>query len=262
MFNSAFETLGMKLVGLTLRAWQSNGRGVRAFIVFATFMVWVGAGLIVYDQVRALKSVASLVAGGALMGVGVTFIVVVAAMQEGIEVRKKQDEKKEIVSQAQASLKDPEKAPGAAWELAQFKIEEYLDKNIQQVSWIFRLVLLVCFCGFLLILSGVGLAIANKDQQLPAILAASSGVMVSFVSATFLVVYKNAMEQAKEYMQILERINAVGVSVSILQTVSQSSAVQKDQALIDVSKQLLLMYSHTTNGPAKTENRAKVVTKQ
>ncbi|TOB56756.1 TRADD-N-associated membrane domain-containing protein, partial [Vibrio parahaemolyticus] len=76
-----------------------------------------------------------------------------------------------------------------------------------------------------------------------ALLSAVSGLLVNFIGATFLVLYKSTMSQAKEYVAILERINAVGMSVQVLEKIEDSNKTLKDQTISDLSKQLLTMYS-------------------
>jgi hypothetical protein len=51
------------------------------------------------------------------------------------------------------------------------------------------------------------------------------------------------MAQAKDYVTILERINAVGTSVQSLDTLDGASSNLKHQTIADIAKQLLFMYS-------------------
>ncbi|MEZ8918368.1 hypothetical protein AB6D98_23105 [Vibrio lentus] len=48
------------------------------------------------------------------------------------------------------------------------------------------------------------------------------------------------MSQAKEYVAILERINAVGMSVQVLDKIEESNTILKDQTIAELSKQLLI----------------------
>jgi hypothetical protein len=74
------------------------------------------------------------------------------------------------------------------------------------------------------------------------IVSAVSGIVVNFIGATFLVIYRSTMEQAKDYVAVLERINAVGMSVQILDKMDESDAKMRNQATSDIAKQLLLLY--------------------
>ena len=52
------------------------------------------------------------------------------------------------------------------------------------------------------------------------------------------------MAQAKDYVTILERINAVGMSVQILENIKNQDGNLKDKTTADVAIQLLMIYSH------------------
>jgi hypothetical protein len=75
------------------------------------------------------------------------------------------------------------------------------------------------------------------------IVVAVSGLIVNFIGATFLIVYKSVMEQAKEYVTVLERINAVGMSVQIIETIKDSHAQIKEETKAELSKKLIDLYA-------------------
>jgi len=74
-----------------------------------------------------------------------------------------------------------------------------------------------------------------------------------------LVLYKSTMAQAKDYVTILERINAVGMSVQILDTLNDGGLDLKHETTADVARQLLTMYSsnHATVIPPRTRRTKK-----
>src|SRR5437667_120375 len=78
------------------------------------------------------------------------------------------------------------------------------------------LIVVVMGMGFALIGIGAYRAFGDPDHFKASVLSSVSGVVVSFIGGTFLVLYKSTMAQAKDYVTILERINAVGMSVHIL----------------------------------------------
>ena len=95
--------------------------------------------------------------------------------------------------------------------------------------------------GFNLIVIGVNKIFNDPTNFAPAILSAVSGILIDFIGATFLVVYKSIMSQAKEYVLILERINAVRMSIEALQRITDETI--KNLATKDLVKQILLLYS-------------------
>ena len=56
------------------------------------------------------------------------------------------------------------------------------------------------------------------------------------------------MTQAQDYMGIIERINAVGMSVQILDNMSDTSAELKDKTTSDIAQKLLDLYGQYGKG--------------
>jgi len=141
--------------------------------------------------------------------------------------------------------------PSAAWDLARIKLESYLDRNLSQVSWIFVLVLLMMSVGFAMV--GIGIWRVYHDPQTfaAAIVASISGIVTQFIAATFLLIYRSTMAQAKEYVMVLERINAVGMSIQILQSIEGTEPQLRNSARAELAKDLLRMYGVNARKPAK-----------
>ncbi len=171
--------------------------------------------------------------------ISVAIVSVIFAFQRSIEIVA--DDAK--VVEAERRVIESPNQPKAAWDLARLKLESYLNRNLNQVRSIFWLTSLVMIVGFFLIGFGVIKAFENPELLTPALLSAVSGLLVNFIGATFLVLYKSTMSQAKEYVAILERINAVGMSVQVLEKIEESNKTLKDKTISDLSKQLLTMYS-------------------
>jgi len=72
--------------------------------------------------------------------------------------------------------------------------------------------------GFVIIVWGIWQAIRSPDSIAPAAIAAGAGIITEFIGATFLFVYRSAIEQAINYSKTLERINSVGMAMKILDT--------------------------------------------
>jgi hypothetical protein len=98
------------------------------------------------------------------------------------------------VEAAEKKIEAHPNQPQLAWELARVKLESYLSRNLAQVRSIFVLTVLVMFAGFALI--GVGSYWAFRDQAhfKASVLSSISGVIVSFIGGTFLVLYKGSMQ--------------------------------------------------------------------
>jgi hypothetical protein len=123
------------------------------------------------------------------------------------------------MTQARAYINEP--LTTDSFEAARRKIQYYMHENLNQVRWIFWLSLVAMFLGFLIILCGAALAVVVPNQLAPSVVVTLSGVLVEFLGATFLVIYKSTMEQAQGYVNVLERINAVGMSVKLIDAIEK-----------------------------------------
>ncbi len=118
-----------------------------------------------------------------------------------------------------------------------------MDRNLAQVRSIYWLTIIVMALGFLLIGYGVLQAFADENKLKASVVAAVSGVIVNFIGASFLVVHRSTMSQAKEYVGILERINAVGMAVQLLETLEDGPETLKQRTTAAVASDMLRMYS-------------------
>jgi hypothetical protein len=111
-------------------------------------------------------------------------------------------------------------SPKLAWELARVTLEQYFYRNLRQVSQIFATAIGVMLAGFILIIYGAWIAIHQPAvNDLPSKLTVLSGVITEFIAATFMVIYRSTLQQANTYMAILEKINAVGMAVQIIESI-------------------------------------------
>ena len=150
-------------------------------------------------------------------------------------------EKQEIET-AQKRLKENPNEAKAAWDLARLKLESYLNRNLSQIRWIFLLTLLVMIIGFAIISYGIVRVYQNPAFLSPSILVTLSGVLIEFIGASFMLIYKSTMEQARNYVTVLERINAVGMAVQILDSIEAADVKLRNQTRADLAKTLLSMY--------------------
>jgi len=222
-----------------LSAWRDGTRRVRATI--GTAMVFVVSAIIVVLVGKFLPYQRGITEGiGGVLGViGGVLALTIFAFQKA-----KEEEKRERhIEQVEKRFQDNPQETHTAWELARAKLETYLNRNLSQVRAIFWLTVFVMIVGFTLITVGISLIYRDPQALSASVLSAVSGVIVSFIGATFLTLYKSSMSQATTYVTILERINAVGMSVQILETIKQDDGTLKDQTTAEIAKQLLVMYS-------------------
>lgn len=219
------------------QAWKEGGKNTRKAIVAAgVFLISalsfkMSAGVLIYREIAEPLALFSVVVGTLIIG----GVLAHRNANEQVERKKKVEAAEERVTQ------HPDE-PQAAWDLARIKLESYLDRNISQVRSIFWITLLVMIAGFVLIGIGIAGAFNNPENLSPALISSCSGILVNFIGATLLVVYKSTMNQAKDYVAILERINAVGMSVQILEKLDGADENLKHKTTAEISKQLLELY--------------------
>jgi len=161
-------------------------------------------------------------------------------------IRNEREAKARILEKEEELRKHPESTK-TAWELARLTLESYLRRNIKQVSWIFFWTILIMIAGFIIIGYGIFKVYESPDNFKPSILVSISGILTELVSATFLVIYRSTMTQAKEYVKVLERINAVGMSVQILETIDDKESDLKNKTKAELASVLLNVYGQIKN---------------
>lgn len=144
--------------------------------------------------------------------------------------------------------RNPEK-PQLAWDLARSKLENYLDRNLAQAMWIFWLTIFVMAAGFTVVVIGLVKALDQPSALAVSIVSSASGIIISFLGASFLLIYRSVAEQTRSYVSVLERINAVGMAVQVLATVTDDEKELKNRATAALAKQLLDLYSAKPTAP-------------
>ncbi|EJL6517724.1 hypothetical protein NMT44_003494 [Vibrio cholerae] len=172
---------------------------------------------------------------------GAIFLFGVFVYQNADEQSKKQERYVEVEERAKSNPNETQ----AVWNLATIKLESYIDRNLRQVRSIYFLTLIAMLAGFSLIGFGIYTVILTPSNLYAGVLSCASGGLVNFLGATFLVIYKSTMTQASDYVSMLERINAVGMSVQVLDKLDSIDKGLKHKAMADLSQQLLKMYCKT-----------------
>ena len=136
------------------------------------------------------------------------------------------------------AAEEPEKTK-FAWNLASKKLEAYFDRNLSQVRMIFLVAVGVMVVGFSFVLWGVMLAISNPASTRTSYVAAVSGIVTQFIGVTFMVIYRSTMAQANQFMEVLERINTVGMAVQIFDSIPEAEAQLKNSTRAEIVALLL-----------------------
>jgi len=150
--------------------------------------------------------------------------------------------RKDIEAARERVEQHPDKAK-PAWDLATAKLEAYLSANLKQINWIFNISVIVMIIGFIFLTTAIFLTLQNPDFITPAIVAGIGGALTEFIGATFLVLYRSAVEHSTNFIKSLDKTSSVGVAMQILDNISadKNEAIQEKivAAKIEVAKLLL-----------------------
>jgi hypothetical protein len=228
-------------------AWIEGPKIVRAVIAGAVFFGITALILHVIDIYRFLPNAGSALVSvlGILAGAALTIVVAYR------DAKKTAAAKVEYEAVERRARENPDE-PSAAWDLARIKLESYLDRNLSQVSWIFVLVLLMMSVGFAMVGFGIWLIYKEPHTIGAAVVASVSGIVSQFIAGTFLLIYRSTMAQAREYVTVLERITAVGMSIQILQSIEGAEPQLRNSARAELARDLLRMYGVNARKPAKS----------
>ena len=98
----------------------------------------------------------------------------------------------------------------------------------------------------------------DEGKTAASALVTVAGLLINFMGASFLVLYKSVMSQAKDFVNVLERINAVGMSVQIADNIEKDPTL-KDATRAEIAKLLLTLYSSEKHkNPIKGKPSKKV----
>jgi hypothetical protein len=236
-----------------ISAWRRGTFFPRFTIIVA---VLLGLAAFLVSNFGALFALESKSASSLSLTLGVAAMFLVAGLTVYERVLDDRQFRRKIETIEQKVRENPRETQ-LAWELAQTKLESYLNRNLAQVRSIFWLTTLVMLVGFGFVLYGV-LRAFDAPEKLPvAILSAASGVLISFIGGSFLLIFRSTMAQSKEYVAVLERINAVGMAVQIVEGIPEQGSELRYQTTALIAKQLLGMYApeakSSTAAPARVD---------
>lgn len=147
--------------------------------------------------------------------------------------------------------KEPEKVR-FAWELAQLKLEQYFDRNLTQLNYIFWISVFVMIVGFGVVVYGITNSFAESPEV--SYLATVAGIITEFIGATFMLIYRSTVKQASTYTATLERINSVGMAVQILDSIPDGESELKNRTKSELV--CLLLGSPTSIAPLYASDSA------
>lgn len=144
----------------------------------------------------------------------------------------------ETMNRATERLSADQTDSAALWEFSRTTLQTYMDRNIGQLQLAFFVSVVVMSAGFVIIGFGAMQMLTNGVEA--GAVSSAAGVLVEYIGASLLRLTFTTMAQAERYVAVLERINAVQMSIGVAQRIT--SAELKNETLAGVSHHLLRMY--------------------
>ena len=226
------------IISQVIKATIQGSRRIKALTISSIGLLVVGLILAALSDSKIISKVYGII-GAMIASSGGVIILGLYAYQRNVEEIKEEEK----ITAVEIRFKENPNEPTAAWELARVKLENYLNRNLLQVRWIFIWTVIVMIGGFGIIGFGIMKAYDPSSNIGANIITTCTGLLIEFLGATFLIIYKSTIKQAKDYVTVLERINAVGMSVQILDSISKTELKLQDQTKAEIAKRLLELYS-------------------
>jgi hypothetical protein len=245
------------LMKTLIKAWNLDSKPIQITLVSASIGFGIAGVLASMNRSGMLPTGAFSYVEGTAVAAAIISGVLTLGVLAYMELLAGQAQEEKIQTVEQRVREHPEK-PQLAWDLARVKLESYLDRNLSQVQSIYWLTLVVMLCGFGFVSYGL-YQVSESAEKLPvSVVASASGVLISFIGGSFLVIYRSILAQSKGYVSVLERINAVGMAVQVIATIPESDLELKNKGKAALAEQLLKLYAEpsTSKKANKTKKKA------
>jgi len=231
-----FDIAGFVLKNI-IRAWEKSSDHARKLLVAGFVLQAIGMAFTIYVAIQNMPKESGYV-GWLIFSIGFLIVLFIAARQQ---VSANDAADNEILAVQVKARENPER-PEYAWDLARSKLERYLERNLYEVRAIFLLTTLVMLGGFAIVVFGLTRAFSAPADFPVSVVSAASGVLLSFIGGSFLLIYRSVLAQSASYVSIPERINAMGMVVQIASTVRETGEKLKAKTTAALARSLLTMY--------------------
>lgn len=226
---------------LLVKAWHEGTKRARAVMLASTLF---GLVLLVGILIASLFGVRETTIKISLAVVVLVLLLMAFAVATYQALTDEEKQAKKLESVEERAREHPER-PQFAWELARTKLESYLDRNLSQSRSIYRLTFMVMLVGFVVVMYGLYQATQDPTKLPVSVVAAASGVVISFIGGSFMLVFRSILSESRGYVTVLERINAIGMAVQVIASIPESSAELKHATTANLANQLLTLYAST-----------------
>jgi phage shock protein PspC (stress-responsive transcriptional regulator) len=157
-----------------IKAMLAGGRRIR-LIFFSGFSLILAAIVLAgiadfYNLQRSWHKPAAVV----LAILGTVTILGIGAYHQAVASTARE----KIIAEVEERVRTHPAEPQAAWDLARIKLENYINRNLRQIQWIFALTLMVMAAGFFIIGYGILHVYQSPENFKPSVVVTISGVLV------------------------------------------------------------------------------------
>lgn len=123
-------------------------------------------------------------------------------------------------------------------------LSTYFNQTLKRADLIFQLSVFVMIFGLGIALISIWIAYQVPKNITVAIVGGVSGIVIQFVGATFLFIYRSTIAQANRYTQTLAKINSISMAMQILDGIKEQEVSESLEELInakiEIAKLLLV----------------------
>jgi hypothetical protein len=229
---------------------MTKSAGVGAVIAGGIIILDERGGIPNYLVVYLLEFLVSVLVVGGLIIAAIVFIRTTRSIARSEEISVESQKKLlERRDEAEQKIKADSKDTKAAWDVARITLEQYFNRNLQQVRQIFVVAIVVMLVGFGFVIFGVWTALNHPKEPLGPIVATLSGIVSQFIGLTFMQIHKATMQQANRYVDVLDRINVVGMSVQIVESIPED-----DPLSVQTRAEMARLLLETINRPKTAQS--------
>jgi len=187
------------------------------FFLYAGPVVAVFAGVVSLLYGNDAKLVTYIMEVVTAFGV---IVLLVGLFATNVEADAESAENKSVISKASSAL-DSKLGDGVkpAWDLARGTLDTYWKQNLRQNQLIYVASVFATIAGFGMFIYGL-----HSNSSSIALVTLGAGTVTQFIGATFLIIYRSTLNQAVKFNDTLERINSVGMSWYIIESMETSTA--------------------------------------
>lgn len=146
-----------------------------------------------------------------------------------VQVRRSLEQVEKAEERVDEAERKAEKEPGEprpAWDVARASLDAHFRRNLLHINVIFWLSVIASVLGFAIVAIAVLQVLIGGDGDLGAIGTGVVGVFTEFIGASFLLIYRSTLAQTGSYTRTLERINAIGMALQILEKMPEGDDSQ------------------------------------